>query len=122
MNITLTGTVTVQNFDQKSSTTFNTAGVTSGSNQVADTIKLVTGVWTAIPTGSNADMVIGSFTNNDSVDNVYISLGATTHTASILTPAFNTCIIPYSGSVQPYAMLVGSNVSSSLSYTICSYN
>ena len=122
MNISSNLTLAVTNFNQRPTTTFAAASVTSGSNVQVASINITTGSWTTIPTGSNADLLVGSFTNNDTIDNVYIAFGATTNTASILTPTYDTCLIPYSGSVQPYAKAVGSNGTCSLSYTLVSYN
>ena len=122
MNVTLNGTLTITNNSQRNTLTFNQATTTSGSNSVSDTITLTTGSWTSIPTGSNKDLLLAAYTNNDNINNIYISVGNTGSVCAILTPICSTMVLPYSSSVQVYAKASGSNGTSSFSYTQISMN
>jgi len=122
MNINLNGSLTIVAYSKKSTDTFNNAITPSGSCFVSNTITLTTGSWVLVPTGSNKDFLIGQFSNNDNVDNVWVSLGATSSVASILTPLSPTCLLTYSGSIQPYVYLTGAHGTASFDYTIASLN
>ncbi len=95
----------------------------SGSNYISLLMNVPTGSWTTLPTGSNADFLIGIFINQDVTSSVYIALGNTSNTASILTPNVSSmCILSYSGSANVYAYAIGANSPVQLSYKMVSMN
>jgi hypothetical protein len=121
MQVTLNGTLTVQNFSQKVQSSLTTTPTITGSNVISDSINVPTGSWTILPTGSNIDFRIGCFTNNNLTDSIYIGLGTTGSNASILQPD-DSCVLTFSGSAIIYAKAVGTTSPANLSFTLVSYN
>jgi len=94
---------------------------TSGSNYASIIANIPTGSWTTLQSGSNVDFRTGVFSNNDLTSSIYIAIGNTGATSSILQPD-DSCILTYSGSIPIYARTVGTNSPASLGYTLVSFN
>ena len=122
ITVTVRTALSVLGNDKNDTDSFTGNVFTSGSNYVSPSILITNSGWTTLPSGSNADFLVGSFINQDSGSSIYIAVGATTNTASILTPNSPACMLSYSGSVNVYAKAVGANTPVALSYKLVSYN
>jgi len=122
IQVTLRNSLTINGNDKNDTDSFSSIISTSGSNFVSPSVTIPTGSWTTLPSGSNIDFLVGMFTNQDLTSSIYLAVGSTVHTASILTPNSPSCVLSYSGSANVYAQAVGSHSPACLSYKMVSLN
>lgn len=121
---TLNSNFTVITPLQKYTNIFNGQITTSGSTVSSAQFNIPTGSWTTLPSGSNKDLVVAYIQSNASSSLVYVSVGATTNTASILWPIAKStvCQLSYSGSTSVFVQAVGAEYPVLVGYTLISYN